>query len=242
MCGVNKMKTSGWTNDPAGAPGGNWRFRSLATALFFLALPGCAGAQLAWDALVLTTNPPLAAAGVQLNFCFANTNSTAIRVIGAAADCGCTAVNYPSNSILPGMRGQIVMIIDVTGEVGRLREIARVFTDTGGGPVYELTGIVEIPEVSASSPVPLNFDRVNPVEQMVVFTNLLTTPLRISSVYYDSAHPVFSAVSEIERGRIFGLRVKPSPAVYPYLIRFDVVMQQRTSGIEKHIRFQARVN
>jgi hypothetical protein len=220
-----------------------WHSRSAAFAafLFFVSLR-CADAQLAWNTFVLSTNLPLSAVSFQSDFYFTNISAFAIRVTGAYSDCGCTIAQYPSSAIMPGKSGKIGVKIDVEDETGRLKRTVHIYTDSHNDSIYELTSIVEIPEIVVVSPLTLNFDRKNPIEQMVIFSNLFAAPIRIEGITYDSKNPVHSMVSEIERGQIFGLHIKPSPAKEQYIIQFDVSVQQRESGVTKHYRFQANVN
>jgi len=66
---------------------------------------------------------------VSFTFIFRNEGSKTLEITGVDSGCGCTEVNIPNKSIAPGQEGQIEVIYNSAGEVGRQLKTITLFSN-----------------------------------------------------------------------------------------------------------------
>ena len=66
---------------------------------------------------------------VSFTFVFKNTGTKTLTITDVDSGCGCTEVNIPERTILPGEEGQIEVIYNSAGEVGRTLKTVTLFSN-----------------------------------------------------------------------------------------------------------------
>ena len=66
---------------------------------------------------------------VSFTFIFRNEGTKTLEITGVDSGCGCTEVNIPNKSISPGQEGQIEVIYNSAGEVGRQLKTITLFSN-----------------------------------------------------------------------------------------------------------------
>lgn len=66
---------------------------------------------------------------VSFTFIFKNEGTKTLEITGVDSGCGCTEVNIPNKSIAPGHEGQIEVIYNSAGEVGRQLKTITLFSN-----------------------------------------------------------------------------------------------------------------
>lgn len=66
---------------------------------------------------------------VSFTFIFRNEGSKTLEITGVDSGCGCTEVKIPNKSIAPGQEGQIEVIYNSAGEVGRQLKTITLFSN-----------------------------------------------------------------------------------------------------------------
>ena len=66
---------------------------------------------------------------VSFTFTFKNTGTKTLSITNVDSGCGCTEVNIPEKNIAPGKDGQIEVIYNSAGEVGRILKTISLFSN-----------------------------------------------------------------------------------------------------------------
>lgn len=66
---------------------------------------------------------------VSFTFIFKNGGTKALTITSVDSGCGCTEVNIPNKTIEPGQEGQIEVVYDSAGEVGRQLKTITLFSN-----------------------------------------------------------------------------------------------------------------
>ncbi len=66
---------------------------------------------------------------VSFTFVFRNEGTKTLRITGVDSGCGCMEVNLPEKNIAPGNEGQIEVIYNSAGEVGRQLKTVTLFSN-----------------------------------------------------------------------------------------------------------------
>lgn len=66
---------------------------------------------------------------VSFTFIFKNEGTKSLTVTGIDSGCGCTRVNMPDKTIAPGAEGQIEVIYDSSGEIGKQLKTITIFSN-----------------------------------------------------------------------------------------------------------------
>jgi hypothetical protein len=62
-------------------------------------------------------------------FEFTNTGDTPLVISNVAVTCGCTAPNWPKNPIAPGSKGELKVVFNSTGKMGKQNSVVRVYSN-----------------------------------------------------------------------------------------------------------------
>jgi hypothetical protein len=73
--------------------------------------------------------PLMAGEVVSFTFIFKNGGTKALTITSVDSGCGCTEVNIPNKTIEPGQEGQIEVVYDSAGEVGRQLKTITLFSN-----------------------------------------------------------------------------------------------------------------
>jgi hypothetical protein len=66
---------------------------------------------------------------VEHTFEFTNTCDTPLVISNVAVTCGCTAPNWPKNPIAPGSKGELKVVFNSTGKMGKQNSVVRVYSN-----------------------------------------------------------------------------------------------------------------
>ncbi len=66
---------------------------------------------------------------VSFTFAFRNDGTKTLVITGGDSGCGCTQVNIPEKAIAPGKEGQIEVIYNTAGEVGKQLKTITIFSN-----------------------------------------------------------------------------------------------------------------
>jgi hypothetical protein len=67
---------------------------------------------------------------VKYNFAFTNVGKKDLIIANASASCGCTVPSFPKEAIKPGQNGEIKVVFNSTGRVGKVDKIVTVVANT----------------------------------------------------------------------------------------------------------------
>ena len=86
-------------------------------------------AKFAFSEEIHNFGPSKAGEVVSFTFIFKNEGTKALTVTGFDSGCGCTKVNMPVKTIAPGNEGQIEVVYDSAGEVGKQLKTITIFSN-----------------------------------------------------------------------------------------------------------------
>lgn len=66
---------------------------------------------------------------VEHTFLFKNTGDTPLMIQNVAVTCGCTAPNWPKEPIAPGSTGELKVVFNSTGKMGKQNSVVRVYSN-----------------------------------------------------------------------------------------------------------------
>lgn len=66
---------------------------------------------------------------VEHTFEFTNTGDTPLVISNVAVTCGCTAPNWPKNPIAPGSKGELKVVFNSTGKMGKQNSVVRIYSN-----------------------------------------------------------------------------------------------------------------
>lgn len=66
---------------------------------------------------------------VEHTFVFKNTGDTPLMIQNVAVTCGCTAPNWPKEPIAPGNTGELKVVFNSTGKMGKQNSVVRVYSN-----------------------------------------------------------------------------------------------------------------
>jgi hypothetical protein len=87
---------------------------------------------------------------VVVRFRFNNSGSRALFITSAHSTCGCAAVQYPKEAILPGDKGEVVARFMNKYHPGPVRQLVAVTSNTRNGVNHQLSFIGQIADSSSS--------------------------------------------------------------------------------------------
>ncbi len=66
---------------------------------------------------------------VEHTFVFKNTGDTPLLIQNVAVTCGCTAPNWPKEPIAPGTTGELKVVFNSAGKMGKQNSVVRVYSN-----------------------------------------------------------------------------------------------------------------
>lgn len=66
---------------------------------------------------------------VEHTFVFRNTGDAPLVIQNVAVTCGCTAPNWPKQPIAPGASGELKVVFNSTGKLGKQNSVIRVYSN-----------------------------------------------------------------------------------------------------------------
>ncbi|WP_373523104.1 DUF1573 domain-containing protein [Aquiflexum sp.] len=66
---------------------------------------------------------------VEHTFLFKNTGNSPLMIQNVAVTCGCTAPNWPKEPIAPGTTGELKVVFNSTGKMGKQNSVIRVYSN-----------------------------------------------------------------------------------------------------------------
>ncbi|RPA67965.1 DUF1573 domain-containing protein [Cyclobacteriaceae bacterium YHN15] len=66
---------------------------------------------------------------VEHTFVFTNTGDTPLVISNVAVTCGCTAPNWPKEPIAPGSTGELKVVFNSTGKMGKQNSVVRIYSN-----------------------------------------------------------------------------------------------------------------
>ncbi|MCH7397235.1 DUF1573 domain-containing protein [Belliella sp. DSM 107340] len=66
---------------------------------------------------------------VEHTFVFENTGSAPLVISNVAVTCGCTAPNWPKTPIAPGEKGEMKVVFNSAGKMGKQNSVVRVYSN-----------------------------------------------------------------------------------------------------------------
>jgi hypothetical protein len=130
-------------------------------AIIFILLAACAssfafgqsnevrqeGAQLAWEKSNYDFGDIKQGERVEYTFHFSNVGTEPLMITNVTTQCGCTAPKgWPRDPIAPGDHGELTLVFDSSGKVGRVNKVATVMSNASnkdGGQVLLSGNIIE---------------------------------------------------------------------------------------------------
>lgn len=73
-----------------------------------------------------------------IKFRFRNTGEKALFIINVRPSCGCTVADYPKNSIMPGMGGEVKVKFDSRSQYGFIQKTIAVISNTSNAQIHTL--------------------------------------------------------------------------------------------------------
>jgi hypothetical protein len=62
-------------------------------------------------------------------FEFTNTGDTPLVISNVAVTCGCTAPNWPKNPVAPGSKGELKVVFNSAGKMGKQNSVVRIYSN-----------------------------------------------------------------------------------------------------------------
>ncbi|EOZ92627.1 hypothetical protein A33Q_4008 [Indibacter alkaliphilus LW1] len=66
---------------------------------------------------------------VEHTFVFTNSGDTPLVISNVAVSCGCTAPNWPKEPIAPGSTGELKVVFNSAGKMGRQNSVVRIYSN-----------------------------------------------------------------------------------------------------------------
>lgn len=66
---------------------------------------------------------------VEHTFVFKNTGDAPLLIQNVAVTCGCTAPNWPKQAIAPGATGELKVVFNSTGKLGKQNSVIRIYSN-----------------------------------------------------------------------------------------------------------------
>ncbi|WP_291779690.1 DUF1573 domain-containing protein [Cecembia sp.] len=66
---------------------------------------------------------------VEHTFVFNNTGDTPLVISNVAVTCGCTAPNWPKQPIAPGASGELKVVFNSAGKMGKQNSVVRIYSN-----------------------------------------------------------------------------------------------------------------
>ncbi|SIS70718.1 DUF1573 domain-containing protein [Belliella pelovolcani] len=66
---------------------------------------------------------------VEHTFVFENTGDVPLVISNVAVTCGCTAPNWPKTPIAPGAKGEMKVVFNSAGKMGKQNSVVRVYSN-----------------------------------------------------------------------------------------------------------------
>lgn len=66
---------------------------------------------------------------VEHTFVFANTGDTPLVISNVAVTCGCTAPNWPKEPVAPGAKGELKVVFNSAGKMGKQNSVVRIYSN-----------------------------------------------------------------------------------------------------------------
>ncbi|MCH7400893.1 DUF1573 domain-containing protein [Belliella kenyensis] len=66
---------------------------------------------------------------VEHTFVFENTGDSPLVISNVAVTCGCTAPNWPKTPIAPGEKGEMKVVFNSAGKMGKQNSVVRVYSN-----------------------------------------------------------------------------------------------------------------
>ncbi|MDX5479505.1 DUF1573 domain-containing protein [Fontibacter flavus] len=66
---------------------------------------------------------------VEHTFVFTNTGDTPLVISNVAVTCGCTAPNWPKEPVAPGAKGELKVVFNSAGKMGKQNSVVRIYSN-----------------------------------------------------------------------------------------------------------------
>lgn len=132
------------------------KFRATSTLLSILAVFLCmaptSASELEWESKTIETTADLGQEELTVTYKFQNTSKKTITISSTQTSCGCTIANLEKKTYAPGEQGELPVVFETRGSVGRQTKHLTIFIGEGESNSDELVLTVDIPQAVELSP------------------------------------------------------------------------------------------
>jgi hypothetical protein len=195
---MNRRAAAGWRSAAS---------RGVALAVVLACGPSFAG--VIWENRTAELTAAPADQRLEAHYSFRNMGDRPVKIRGFHTSCGCTAASAAKDEIAPGAKGEVTVVFDIQGRIGRFNESAEVEIE-GEKDDAMLALTVVVPAILKLEPLgPLFWKDPEPLRAKEVIVRL-EAGVPAATMTATSSNAKFSVlVNSLPDGRSFKLVVTP---------------------------------
>lgn len=211
--------------------------KNILTYSLLLMLVAAARAELALETPVIEVKAKPVDEEVTSVFKFRNKGSKPVKILSLHSGCSCLKAELDKTVYAPGEEGSGTAVFSLGSFVGRHEKILQVMTDDPEQAEWEITFVLDIPEVVSIEPKTLQWwIGEEPTEKTTKMLILGDEPMKLLKLTSTRENVDFSW-KEVKPGREYLISIKPKTTKEVTLGALKIETESKVPKFQRHLAF-----